>query len=278
MKRLRNLVAMIAMAALTLGAGSSAFAQDDANQGRGGRGGGGGRGGMGGGMMGGMRNDNVLFELLRTDEVQAELNIAPEQKDALQKVAEKSRPERPNFDWRNAGEDERTKFFAKMQEDGAKRIAEAKEQLEEILLPGQYERLEQLAVQARGAMGLMHEETAKALAITEEQTAKMKSEMETFAEAARAKMAEAFNGGNREGAREAMQTMRSDAEAKLMAVLTDDQKIKFEAMKGEAFALPEMNQWGGRGGRGPDGQGGGGRRGGAAGRGGARGQDGANGS
>lgn len=265
-----------AIAAFSLVSAVSAplvFAQDEANRDRGregggdrerGRFGGGGPGGPGGpgggpgGMMGapggmlGRGGDNVMFDLLRLKEVQVEIELMPDQEEALKKLAERQRGERPDFNFREASEEERNAFFAKMQADMAKRSAEAKEQLEEILLPAQFERLEQLAVQARGTMGLIHADTAKSLAITEEQSTKLKAEMQTFGETAREQVTQAFRSGDRDAVREKMQSMRKELDAKLLAVLTDKQKADYEKLKGAPFDLPDMTM----GGRGPGGPGG----------------------
>jgi len=218
---------------------------------------------MTGGMMGGMagRGDNMMFDLLRLEEVRTEIELMPDQEEALRKLAEQQRGERPDFNFREASEEDRAKFFAKMLEEGAKRIAKSKEQLEEILLPAQFERLEELAVQGRGAMGLLNPDTAKSLAITKDQTAKLKSEMESFGETARQQITEAFRGGDRDAVREKMQSMRKDMDVKLVAVLTDQQKADFEKLKGAPFDLPDMSPMGGRFGRGPGGGAGPGGRG-----------------
>lgn len=72
---------------------------------------------------------------------------------------------------------------------------------------------------------------------------------------------ELFQGGNREGIREKMQEMRKEAEGKVLAVLTGDQKKKFEEMKGEPFEMPQRTRTRGGGRRGGGGQGEGGGRG-----------------
>ena len=252
------------------------FAQGDANRDRGragggeqagGRFGGGGSGGGPGGMMGGSGGmaggmmgrggDNVMFDLLRLKEVQVEIELMPDQEASLKKLAERQRGERPDFNFREASEEDRNAFFAKMQADMAKRSAEAKEQLEEILLPAQFERLEQLAVQARGTMGLVHADTAKSLAITEEQSTKLKAEMQTFGETAREQVTEAFRSGDRDAVREKMQSMRKELDGKLLAVLTEKQKADYEKLKGAPFDLPDMSAIGGRGAGGPGGERGG---------------------
>ena len=266
---IRYFAALAASVIVTLASGlSPSWSQDDAPRrdrggdagGRGGFGGGGfgggGFGGPGGGMMGGMtRSDNMLTDLLRIETVRAEIELMPDQEEALKKLADRPRGERPNFNFGEASEAERTAFMEKMQAEATKRSAETKEQLEEILLPAQFERLEQLAVQARGPMGIVsHADTAKALTVSTEQSDKMKAEVKAFGESMREKMGEMFRGGggDREAMAAKMKEIRKEIEGKLLAVLDDKQKSEFEKLKGAPFELPDMSM----GGRGFGGQGG----------------------
>lgn len=265
---LRSLAAIAALSLVTLTTlPAPAWAQGDGEEGRGrGRGGErgerggpggrfgggpGGPGGMMGGMMGGMGRggDMMLLQLLQVEQVQTEIELMPDQKESLVKLAERQRGERPQFNFREASDEERQKYFENMQAEMAKRAAEAKEQLEEILLPAQFERLEQIAVQARGIMGLANPETAKKLNLTTEQTEKLRSEMQSFGETTRERLGEVFRSGDREAARAKMEEIRKELETKLLAVLDDNQKAEFEKMKGEPFEMPAM------GGRGPGGPG-----------------------
>ncbi len=253
-------LAALALASLTSNPAPS-WSQDDVpRQEGGGRGGDrGDRGdrGFGGppGMMGGgmVRPDNMLTDLLRIETVRAEIELMPDQEVALKKLADRPRGERPNFNFREASEAEQKAFMEKMQADATKRAAETKEQLEEILLPAQFERLEQLAVQARGAMGIVsHADTAKSLAVTSEQSETMKKLMQTFGETMREQFDEMFRGGggDREKMAAKMKEVRTEMEGKVLALLDDKQKSEFEKLKGAPFELPEM---GGRGFGGPGG-------------------------
>jgi hypothetical protein len=273
---LRSLAAIAAVSLITLTTvPTPAWAQGDGEEGRGrGRGGErggpggerggpggrfgggpGGPGGMMGGMMGGMGRggDMLLLQLLQAEQVQTEIELMPDQKESLVKLAERQRGERPQFNFREASDEERQKYFENMQAEMAKRAAEAKDQLEEILLPAQFERLEQIAVQARGIMGLTNPETAKKLNLTTEQTEKLRSEMQSFGETTRERLGEVFRSGDREAARTKMEEIRKELETKLLAVLDENQKAEFEKMKGEPFEMPAM---GGRGPGGPGGPGG----------------------
>ena len=108
MKISRNVTCLLAVALL-------AFMVSDAlGQGRprgqggpGGRGGGpgGGFGGFGGRGGGGDIN-GMVFTVLRADPVKKEIDLMPDQEEAIGKINEQSRGERPDFDFRNASESE----------------------------------------------------------------------------------------------------------------------------------------------------------------------------
>ena len=240
------------------------FAQEEGGRGGRGQGGGpggpGGRMGPGGGMMRGMMGGGGmggggLFGLLMMKEVCDELKLDEDQTselEAMKKEAQdsmrsmfegRSRTERPDQAAMEAA-------GAKMREMNKKR----EEKLEELLDPNQMDRLVGLLAQQQGLMSLSNALIATRLGITSEQKAKM-TEMEK--EAGEAMRSIFSNGPPGPEAFEKMQAMRKEGEAKLLALLTDEQKKSLEDMKGEAFKFPEMPRWGGggrgnRGGQGPN--------------------------
>ncbi|WP_372899018.1 hypothetical protein [Stieleria sp.] len=244
--------------------------------GGGGRPGGGGfRGGPGGPGGFGGRGGGSILGLLQVKEVQEEIELMPDQEEAVKKVAEnRERVEFPrDFDRENRDSEEniaKMQAYMKQVAEGEKKI---REQLEEVLLPEQMERLEQIEVQQMRAGALMNERVATELKLT----AKQKEELAKMAEEAReemmSKMQELFQGGDRENMREKMVEAQKEMETKLVSVLTSEQKKEFEEMKGEPFEMPAPQGRGGFGGRGGDGGGPGGGRGGRGGPGGDRGGD-----
>ena len=267
-RKLTGLLAVALLAFMVTGAVGQDQDQGGAGGGRGGAGGGfGGRtggGGFGGGRTGG---GDMTMTLLRLEPVRTELEISPDQEEALTKMTEQNRSERPSGDFRNMSEDERTEFFAKMRKQSEERTAKMKEQLEEVLFPEQLERLEQINIQLQGIAALQNAEVAKKLKMTAAQTKELEEVRNGIMEKMRDSMREIFASGNREGIREKIEKMRDDMEGDVLAVLNTDQKKKFEEMKGEPFEMPEGAMRGGRGGQGgaPGGQQG---RGGFGGRGG----------
>lgn len=209
----------------------------------------------GGGRPGG--GDPTLM-LLGIEEVQTELQIDPDQKAALAKLREQARPERPNLDFGSMTEDERREAFEKMQKQREQRNAELKEQLIEVLLPEQMERLEQIVLQVQGVRALANDEVAGRLGMTDEQKKKLGEVREQLQQEMGPKMRELFASGDREAVREGMRKVGEEMQEKVLAVLTSDQRKQFDEMKGEKFEMPERFGRGGFAGRGGPGGGRGG--------------------
>lgn len=185
------------------------------------------------GRFGG-RGDSPLG-LLRSDEVQKELEITDEQKAEITKILEESRGDRPRINFRDLSEEQRREKFAELREQAQKRAAETMTKVEGVLLPPQVKRLKQLGIQARGLRALSDDEVAKTLKLTDDQQKEIAAAYEKSAQ----QMRELFQGGNREGAREKLTDLRKQTEETILGVLTDDQKKEFENLKGEAFELPQ---------------------------------------
>ena len=271
MKISRKVTGLLSVALLAFMV-TPAMAQGRGQGGQGGRGGAGGggfggRGGAGGSMFGGRGGGDMTMSLLRIEAVRTELEISPDQEEALTKMQEQGRPERPNADFRTMSEEERTEFFTKMRKQAEERNTKMKEQLEEVLFPEQLERLQEINIQLQGIAALRNADVAKELKITDAQKKELEEVQAGMMEKMREGMRELFtSGGGREGMREKIEKMRADMEGDVLAVLTSDQKKKFEEMKGEKFEMPEGSF--GRGGRGGFGGRGGGEQGGRGGRGG----------
>lgn len=206
---------------------------------------GGGQGGRGGRMggMGGMMMGSGFF--LRQEAVQKELNLSDEQKTKLKEAMPEGRGPGggggQNF--RDMSDEER----AKAMEERAKQAAETEKKIAEILDEKQNARVKQIRLQFLGArIVIMDEAIAKELGVTEEQTTKIREAMRTLRE-------ELQSSGGGGGPAEMMEK----SNAKVMEVLTDEQKAKYKEMLGEPFDVSQI-QMGFGGGPG----GGGGRRGG----------------
>ncbi|MCG8648596.1 MAG: hypothetical protein MI861_02115 [Pirellulales bacterium] len=282
MKLSRTVTGLLAVALLAfmvsdaLGQGRRGQGGPGGGPGGGGRGPGGfgQRGGPGGGF-GQRGGGDAVFGLLRDEAIKAEIELMPDQEEAIEKLAERSREESRGrgFDFetiRQMDEDERREFFAKLQKEREERGKKMREQLEEVLLPQQMERLDQISLQLRGVQALNDPTVAAKLKITDAQKKELQETQDKMRQEMRAKMQELFQQGDREAMREAFVKIREEIESGILEVLTSDQRKQFEEMKGEKFEMPPNGLFGGRGGfgggRGRGGDGGRGRGGDGGGR------------
>jgi Spy/CpxP family protein refolding chaperone len=207
--------------------------------------------------------------LVFLEQVQQELDLIDEQVADLQKLREEARSgERPQFggDFRNLSEEERNQRMEQMRAQGERQRADARRKMEEILLPQQFERLQQISLQVRGAAALNDEEIASQLRLSADQ----KQQLDTIREEGRARAGELFGGGgggqvDRDAMRQRFEEYRREQSEKLLGVLTSSQRAEFEKMQGDKFEL-DLTAIQNRGGPGapggpggfrrPDGQGG----------------------
>jgi hypothetical protein len=268
-----GLIAMLTM--------TSIQAQEGGGRQRGGRGG---FGGGPGGPFGGPRLDRAA--LLRIDKVRQELMIEEAQAatidaalDAYNEQRNSSpRPDREAYD--KLSEEEKTAYREKSDQERAELSKKTDEILEALLEVPQVKRLDEVTVQARLSMSAMMtlkaDDMKSKLMITDEQIAKLDEAQKVADEERQKAMQEAFagaggqgQGGDREAMRarmtEIMTALQKKSTDAAIAVLTDEQKMALDGMKGAAFELTMRDFFGGRGfgppggGRGGDGGGRGGR-------------------
>jgi Spy/CpxP family protein refolding chaperone len=239
---------------------------------------GGGRGGFGGGFGGGSNR----LGLLRIEAVQKELGLTEDQIASIKKLSDELRPMggrgaggRPGGARPQGGEGQPRRggrrgntpdarlegperFFvqaqpgrgqlsdeerAKFREEAAARAKKEKEELAKILKPDQLKRLREIFIQQAGTGAIGDEEVASELGISAEQ----KEKLAKIREEQGAAMRELFTGGgDREANRTKMADLRKSTDEKVLAVLSEDQKKKFEDMKGKKFDMPENPGRGGR--------------------------------
>jgi hypothetical protein len=197
---------------------------------------GGGPGGFGGGMMGGPGGN--LLGLLRSQDVQNELQLTTDQKDKLQDAAQSMGNMRERMQGlQDLSQEERR---AKMQEIMTEMQEKTEKQLAEILQPAQLQRLKEIRLQVIGAAALALPEVAKALDITAEQTDKLKAIQQQMQDKMREAMQGAADLSQEERMakmRETMQQGMKDGAAKALEVLTPQQKEAFEKLKGKKIDI-----------------------------------------
>jgi hypothetical protein len=182
--------------------------------------------------------------LVQAEAVQKALGVTDEQKTKLADMAQAMRDQRPGQGGgqRNRQEmtdEEREQWQAQMaerREEMAQRRAEQEKQIAEILDAKQVERLKQIQLQASGAMALMNDDVATQLKVTDDQRDKL-----------RAAMRELMQGG--QGGPGAMAEMREKMTAKMMELLSDDQKAAYKKMAGEPFDVSQLRMRGQGGGQ-----------------------------
>lgn len=200
--------------------------------------------------------------LLTNEAVQKELELADDQKADLRKIGEDARTQSQNLfsgfnfrEFQNLSEEERAK---RREESNKKREALGKElvqKIEAVLLPHQMERLNEISIQVRGTRALRDDDVAQALGLKPDQ----KEKLEAIPQEVFARNREGGQDGNRERFAEA----GKEIEEKSLAVLTAEQKEKFEKMKGKPFDVEAAGLrrggfgfgFGGQGGPGGRGQG-----------------------
>jgi hypothetical protein len=136
-------------------------------------------------------------------------------------------------------------------------------QVDEVLMPNQRDRLKQITVQAQGTGALSDEEVAKELGLSDDQEKQIQQVRQEAAEKMRENFRPGAGGdGDREARREQFQKAQKETDDKVLAVLTSEQRDKFEKMKGEKYEDVSELRFGGFGGFGGPGGGRGQRRGG----------------
>ncbi len=178
----------------------------------------GGPGGPPGGMMTGgpgrSGGDSSLM-LLNMEAIQKELELVDDQKTKIRAASEEVR------------------------EELAKQMAAlVRKKLQDILLPHQVERLQQIQIQLRGNSALNDTEVQEKLGLSADQKAQLTKLRENYGEQLRAM----FSGGrDRDGAedrRAQVERLRTEMTQAVEKILTAQQREAFEQMKGPKFEMP----------------------------------------
>ena len=188
------------------------------------------RGGRGGGL-----GQVTKAQLLGNENVQKELEIVADQKEQIAAIVEESRQGRGRGGF---GQDLSDEEREKLRKERAERAAAIDKKIDAVLVGPQKTRLNEIYVQALGSMAFSNDEIAKELGIGEDLR-------EKIADARRQAFQDAADGGP-----EGFAKARAESEKAIVALLSADQKAKFEKMKGKpvSFDLSTIGR-GGRGGR-----------------------------
>ena len=186
----------------------------------------------GGGRGWGNMFNNSLF-LLNDEKVQEELGLVDDQMEQLRDLQRDARESmREMFSgMREMSREEREERMAEVQDELAEKMKELKGQVDEILLPHQTKRLDEIGFQSRARRGtanaLASDELAEKLGITDQQ----KEELQEAAEKAQKKM------------QEEVAKLRKKMEDEILGVLSKEQRAKYKQLIGEPFEFQQRG-WG----------------------------------
>jgi Spy/CpxP family protein refolding chaperone len=155
--------------------------------------------------------------------------LTDDQKDSIAKLQDKARETFSQL--QGLSDEERQAKFQEIRKDQDEKIGS-------ILDAKQKDRLKEIVLQQTGAFALIDKDVAEALKLTDDQVNKIKELADGFQKEMREAAQSARNGGDASGARETFTKIRKEGQEKLLAVLTDEQKAKFEKMKGAKIDLP----------------------------------------
>lgn len=189
-----------------------------------------------GGMMGGPAAMPML--LLGSPKVRKELGLSEEQEAKLKELAAKYfRDIRQQMGGLgDLGEEQRREKFAQVQKKTRAQGHELGKKIDDVLSPRQKARFKQIMLQVRGVTALGDKDVAEALGLTDQQKRALKG----VGDSAREKLAELHKQrGDLEWhqVREKAQAIQKQSTEKALAALTEEQKEKFEKMKGPKLDL-----------------------------------------
>lgn len=183
-----------------------------------------------GGFGGRGAQTRARYELATLPEVQAELKLTDEQKKLAADLLAKQREKRQSF---GQGGD-----FQAMRTEMAKMNTEFDAEFTGKLDDTQKARMHGLIAQVNGAAALLDAAISKALQINDEQTKKLKAVNEANMAARREAMS-GLQDSTPEQRQEAMTKLAEKENKSLLAEITEDQKKKFEELKGAALTIDQ---------------------------------------
>ena len=111
----------------------------------------------------------------------------------------------------------------------------ATKKIKAMLKDEQFTRLTQIELQQRGAAALTDPQIAKKLSVTDEQAGKVKTMMADMN--AEAREIQQSAGDDRQAAMQKVQALRTETNAKVMALMSDDQHKAWKEMTGEPYTV-----------------------------------------
>lgn len=179
--------------------------------------------------------------LLGSESVQKELKLSDQQKGTLKKMRDEE--ENGNHPFFRGIIGKSPDEIQKVLEQHAQ---ETRERVAKILAPEQMHRLNEINIQVVGVDALTYDDVAQSLGLT----AAQRDELKNLADETRRKLAElnSTNGGlpSNDARRQAWKARQSeiiaDRKASSLALLSDEQKSKFEKLQGEKFDISTVER------------------------------------
>ena len=198
---------------------------------------------QGGGLSSAAFNRGTLihFLLLEQPSVQQELKVSPEQAQQARQTGDAQRQKLDGL--RNQPREEAAKKLIEAQQSADKA-------LQAILSPEQFQRLNEIGLQQIGPLALARPDVAEGVGLNAEQQQKVRALQEQLLQTAMQTMqgAQAGAGGGRPKLREVkaklsglqesmarVQAAKKDAETKILALLSEEQKGKWTQLQGARF-------------------------------------------
>jgi len=176
--------------------------------------------------------------LLGSPKVQKELGLSEEQKAKLKELAanyfREIRQQAGSLG--ELGEQQRIEKLAKVRKKAHADGRDLCKKIDGVFSSYQRERFKQIVLQVRGVTALGDKDVAEALGLTDQQ----KRGLKAVGDSARAKLAELRRQRGdleRQEVRERAQAIQKESTEKALALLSSDQKERFEKIKGPALDL-----------------------------------------
>jgi hypothetical protein len=174
--------------------------------------------------------------ILFRDKVLAELKVSDEQKEKLMQYLVAQIMETGPFleSLKDAEGPERDKKLAEHRKNAVEKLTKHEQ---EVLQPGQLNRLRQVRLQQEGGFALGNEYVRKELKITQEQMAKFMAIVQDLQKSVESLVKDVQSGGKPEEIRPKIEQARKDHGKQLEATLTDAQKKQWKELLGPPFDL-----------------------------------------
>jgi len=179
----------------------------------------------GGRGFGRLFNGTAKAQLATLDEVQADLKLTDEQKTQIAEINDKLREDRRGLFGSGFGQ------FNQIRADMDKLNSEASAEVDAKLDDTQKQRLQEIAIQVNGAAALNDPSVVGQLNLSDEQKKKLEDVRAENSKAVEDAMSD-FGDLSREERRDKFRTLAETSDSNLLGVLTDEQKKKFDEMKG----------------------------------------------